>query len=137
MLSGEKRAIILYMTAPAISEKASEGAASGYTFIKGQTADGRKFRPSDWCDRLVGSVALYAREEADLYDEITNSVCLTDRDGVKGLVMDNNLCEIEPMLFRFLNSFAKDNNLTIELLDNAQWNSDHRRVVAQPHRAFG
>lgn len=120
----------------AAGTQGQETGSEGYTLIKGQTADGRKFRPSDWCDRLVGSIALYAREESDLYNEITDSVCLTDRDGFKGLVMDNKLKKIEPMLFRFLKSFAEDNKLKIEVLDNAEWNSDHRRVVTQPKRAF-
>ena len=117
-------------------DKPNESEEKRYTFIKGQVTDGRKFRPSDWCDRLVGSIALYAREESDLYNEITGSVCLTDRDGFKGLVMDNKLKEIEPTLYRFLRSFAIDNKLTIEELDDAEWNSDNRRLITPPKRAF-
>lgn len=130
--------IILYMGAPEAAESAREAAdeSSGYTLIKGQTADGRKFRPSDWCDRLIGSIAVYAREESELLEQINDSVCLTDRDGFKGIVMDNKLRKIEPMLYRFLQSFADDNNLTVEQLDDGEWNSDNRRVITQPKRAF-
>ena len=37
--------------------------------IMGQTTDGGKFRPSDWCERLHGALRSLGEEEANLYSD--------------------------------------------------------------------
>lgn len=113
-----------------------EKPSSILTLIKGLTAAGKKFRPSDWTDRLIGAVSFYAREHSNRSSEISGCVCIIERDGVKGIVLDSKLDEIEPNLTRFMRNFAKDNELTIELLDKSEWDQNHHRVVKKPQRHF-
>ena len=121
--------------APANGE--TQAGAPGYLLIKGQTADGAKFRPSDWADRLFGSIAVYAKQEQhESFQKISECICQTNRDDIKGIVMNSQIEQLSPQLFRFLNNFAKDNNLVIEKLADAEWNADHQRVVIKPKRKF-
>ena len=107
-----------------------------YIFIKGVTKSGRKFRPSDWADRLYGAVATYASESEQNKKLIADSVCLIERDGIKGIVVNPLLNKLEPQLFRFMDSFAADNALTMEKLDPQLWNYEHLRIVECPRRTF-
>ena len=119
-----------------VAGEGGKAAGDGYFLIKGQTEEGKKFRPSDWADRLMGSVAIYAKEDSEMSNEILDSICLTDRDGFKGFVLSSKIQQIEPMLYTFLLNFAKDNNLKVELLDDHEWNNDRRQVVNKPRQAF-
>jgi hypothetical protein len=84
-------------------------------FIQGVTANGRRFRPSDWSERLCGVMSAFgpgahgpnARLKYSLY---VRPVMLGD---VKCVVVDERLKELEPMAFNFVMSFAKDNGLLV------------------------
>ncbi len=108
---------------------------SFYTLILGVTDEGRKFRPSDWADRLFGACGVYAHDDG-IATEIGDHVCLTERDGRKGLVYSSKLRDIEPQLFHFLEKFAKSNRLRTSRLSQNQWNRNSRRVVVLPKRNF-
>ncbi len=97
-------------------------------FIRGITADGRVFRPSDWAERLAGLMSRFrpaglCRKEAHLG---YSPYCLpTHIDGVRCLVVSEALRDIEPMAFDFLMHFARDNQLEVFeacLTDNADAN---------------
>ncbi|WP_298293230.1 DUF3579 domain-containing protein [Thiomonas sp.] len=85
-------------------------------FIRGITADGRVFRPSDWAERLASLMARFrpaglCRKEAHLG---YSPYCLpTVIDGVRCLVVSESLRDIEPMAFDFLLHFARDNQLDV------------------------
>ena len=85
-------------------------------FILGLTSDGRQFRPSDWADRLCGVMSCYRPEgtggrNAHLF--YSPYVYPTMLDGVKAVVVDNNLLKLEPLAYHFVRNFAKDNDLQI------------------------
>ena len=85
-------------------------------FIRGITADGRVFRPSDWSERLAGLMARFrpvgqGSKEAHLG---YSPYCVpTMIDGVRCLVVNESLRDIEPMAFDFLLNFARDNQLDV------------------------
>lgn len=79
--------------------------------IFGQTTDGRKFRPSDWAERLSGSVARYGPGRRIIYHPAVKVII---RDGVKCVSVDSLLEHESPQLFQFLLDFAKDNRLRVE-----------------------
>ncbi len=110
--------------------------ASKYIFIKGITETGRKFRPSDWAERLYGAVATYANESEQNKKLIAESVCLIEREGIKGIIVNSDLKKLEPQLYRFLDSFAQANSLSMERLDPQLWNHEHLRIVERPRRTF-
>jgi hypothetical protein len=76
--------------------------------IQGVTLDGRPFRPSDWAERLCGVMAAFGGDHRMQYSPYVHPVTA---NGVRCVVVDARLEEIEPMAYRFLLGFAKDNEL--------------------------
>jgi len=76
--------------------------------IQGVTLDGKPFRPSDWAERLCGVMAAFGGDHRMQYSPFVHPVTAA---GVRCVVVDVRLEEIEPMAYRFLLSFAKDNDL--------------------------
>ncbi|MBF2734789.1 MAG: DUF3579 domain-containing protein [Betaproteobacteria bacterium AqS2] len=113
------------------------GKPPDYILIKGVTKDDRKFRPSDWVDRLMGSISIYAKEEdAERHDDIIECMCMTERDGFRGIVLSHQIESLAPQIHRFVLNFANDNNLQVVALEDAEWNDERQQVVAKPKRAF-
>jgi hypothetical protein len=79
--------------------------------IRGTTADGRRFRPSDWAQRLYYAVASYGP-----YRQVTFNpmVKLKVSDGVSCVVVSKRLEQEDPMMFEFLLDFARDNELLVQ-----------------------
>jgi len=78
--------------------------------IQGLTQDGRKFRPSDWAERLCGAVASYDRNRRITYHP---SVSLATVDSIKCVVINAALEQDNEMLYDFLIDFADENNLNV------------------------
>ena len=78
--------------------------------IRGVTLDGRPFRPSDWAERLCGVMAAFGNDHRMQYSPFVHPVTA---NGVRCVVVDVRLEELEPMAYRFLVSFAKDNELQV------------------------
>lgn len=78
--------------------------------IVGQTQDGKPFRPSDWAERLCGVMSAFGGDHRMQYSPFVHPVTAS---GVRCVVVDIRLEEIEPMAYRFLLSFAKDNELKV------------------------
>ena len=76
--------------------------------IQGLTLDGKPFRPSDWAERLCGVMAMFGGDQRMQYSPYVHPVTAS---GMRCVVVDVRLEEIEPMAYRFLLSFAKDNEL--------------------------
>jgi len=83
--------------------------------LRGVTRDGRKFRPSDWAERLYYAVASYGP-----YRRITFNPMVTLRieGSTKCIAINPKLREIDSLTFDFLVGFARSNDLeTIGLLE--------------------
>jgi len=78
--------------------------------ILGVTLEGKPFRPSDWAERLCGVMSAFGGDHRMQYSPFVHPVTA---DGVRCVVVDIRLEEIEPMAYRFLLSFAKDNELKV------------------------
>lgn len=76
--------------------------------IQGVTADGRPFRPSDWAERLCGVMSAFSGDHRMQYSPYVHPVTTA---GMRCVVVDVRLEEVEPMAYRFLLSFARDNDL--------------------------
>lgn len=84
-------------------------------FIQGLTHDGKPFRPSDWAERLCGVMAQF-RPDGDTGDpRFTYSPFVKPINiaGIKCVIIDEKLNEIEPKAMDFVKNFAKDNRLPI------------------------
>jgi hypothetical protein len=76
--------------------------------IQGVTLDGKPFRPSDWAERLCGVMSAFGGDHRMQYSPYVHPVTAS---GVRCVIVDVRLEEIEPMAYRFLLSFARDNEL--------------------------
>ena len=76
--------------------------------IQGVTLDGKPFRPSDWAERLCGVMAAFGGDHRMQYSPYVHPVTAS---GVRCVVVDVRLEEIEPMAYRFLIGFASENEL--------------------------
>jgi hypothetical protein len=86
-------------------------------FIQGVTHSGKKFRPSDWAERLCCSVSCF-RPNYDInqhgycsiYSEYAHPTTI---DGIQFVIVDEKIGEIDPNALRFILNFAKDNDLPV------------------------
>src|SRR3954469_18304848 len=88
--------------------EAAQVANASEFVILGVTKDGKPFRPSDWAERLCGVMSAFGGDHRMQYSPFVHPVTAT---GVRCVVVDGRPGEIEPMAYRFLLSFAKDNEL--------------------------
>ena len=86
-------------------------------FVHGVTSDGRTFRPSDWAERLAGVLSCYrpggmasGRDAFIGYSPFVRPMVI---GGVKCVLVDERLRDVERMAFDFVMNFAKDNDLPV------------------------
>ena len=85
--------------------------------IIGVTSDGRRFRPSDWAERLCGVLSACGAEKKMAYSPY---VTPGHSEGEKAVFVDRKLYTLEPMAYRFVVNFAQDNNLKLIAHASAQ-----------------
>ena len=76
--------------------------------ILGTTLDDKTFRPSDWAERLAGCMSSFGGDGRLGYSPYCFPITSA---GVRCVVVDVRLKELEPMAHAFLLNFAKDNRL--------------------------
>ncbi|MCB1916805.1 MAG: DUF3579 domain-containing protein [Rhodocyclaceae bacterium] len=83
--------------------------------IVGVTREGKKFRPSDWGDRLCGIMSAFGADNRMRYSPYVRPGCTLKGD--KTVIVDARIHDVEPLAYNFLVNFAKDNNLQVESID--------------------
>jgi hypothetical protein len=91
-------------------------------YIRGITAEGRTFRPSDWAERLAGAMASFrpgGGGKAGIGAYIGYSPYCVPQviDGVKCVIVSEALKDIELMAWDFVMNFARDNHLAVQEAD--------------------
>ncbi|PLA74387.1 hypothetical protein CYQ88_06365 [Hydrogenovibrio sp. SC-1] len=76
--------------------------------IESYTEDGRKFRPSDWIDRIASLDASYGTFQRLVYSDLLYPELY---QGQKTLIIDTALEEANPVLFAYVMNFAESNHL--------------------------
>lgn len=76
--------------------------------IESYTEDGRKFRPSDWIDRIASLDASYGAFQRLVYSDLLYPELY---QGQKTLIIDTALEEANPVLFAYVMNFVKTNGL--------------------------
>ena len=79
--------------------------------IEGVTEDGRTFRPSDWIERISGSLSTFGADRRIRYSRYLQPQML---EGKKCLAVDPGLRETNPAAFKFLMDFARGNRLRVQ-----------------------
>ena len=76
--------------------------------IRSVTEDGRKFRPSDWIERISTTMATFGKDNRLHY---SNDVRPGMVDGEKCLLVENSVKESNPSAFEYIMAFVKANRL--------------------------
>ena len=76
--------------------------------IQGITESGQPFRPSDWAERLCGMMSVFGEDSRLSYSPYLKPIMA---GGIRCVVVDLKLEELDPDAFRFLVGFARDNEL--------------------------
>lgn len=77
--------------------------------IEGVTESGEAFRPSDWADRMSGSLSTFHKHRIHYSPMLQPSI----KDGNKCVIVDPKLKETNPELYASIMEFAKTNQLKI------------------------
>jgi hypothetical protein len=85
-------------------------AAAVELVIQGISLDGKAFRPSDWAERLCGVMSAFGGDHRMQYSPYVHPIT---SNGIRCVVVDRRLEQIQPMAYRFLLNFAKDNELQV------------------------
>jgi hypothetical protein len=75
--------------------------------IEGETEEGQTFRPSDWAERMSGSLSTF-RGHRMIYSPLLQPVV---KNGQKCLLLDPELKKTNPALYDAIMEFAKSNKL--------------------------
>ena len=78
--------------------------------IEGVTAQGKTFRPSDWAERMSGTMASFKNSRIHYSPLLQPSV---NHEGYKCVLLDPKLKESSPQVYQAILDFAKANNLKI------------------------
>jgi hypothetical protein len=78
--------------------------------IEGITESGRKFRPSDWAERMSGALSTFGPDHRIHYSPLLQP---TTKDGVKCIVIDPELQEQFPEMFAYIMGWAHNNQLKV------------------------
>jgi hypothetical protein len=83
--------------------------------ILGRTQGGKTFQPSDWAERLAGVMSSFRPGGVQPSSHLSYSPwCIpTVIDGIKAVVVNGQLRDLEPMAWDFVINFAKDNHLQL------------------------
>lgn len=84
---------------------------SGQLIVKGTTSSGHTFRPSDWAERLAGILSTFGLDSRINYSPYVHP---TSIKGVKCIVVDSQLEQLDSRAWGFIMGFAKDNDLVVE-----------------------
>jgi hypothetical protein len=78
--------------------------------IVGVTNQGKKFRPSDWADRLSGVLSAFGATKKMRYSSYASPGTYGDE---KAVYVDGALRQLDLEAYTFLLNFAQDNDLQV------------------------
>ena len=88
--------------------------------IQGISVDNKRFRPSDWVERISASMAVFGRDHKLRYSNYVQPCVL---DGLKCIIVAEDLSIMNPEAYDFIMGFAHANKLCIK---------EDRRQCPQP-----
>jgi hypothetical protein len=97
--------------------------------IQGVTESGQPFRPSDWAERLCGMMSVFSADRHLSYSPYLKPIIAA---GMRCVVVDVRLEELDPPAYRFLLEFAKDNELKLRPGRKAKRPDDAVAAAAGP-----
>ena len=84
--------------------------------IEGVTHGGRKFRPSDWAERMSGALSTFGRDQRIHYSPLLQPTTIK---GVKCIVIDPSMEKNYPEMYSYIMNWASSNDLVVSEQDVA------------------
>jgi hypothetical protein len=78
--------------------------------IEGKNPENRRFRPSDWSERLASNFACFGTDHRLRYSPLIYPVLI---DGIPCLMVAKHLEKSDPAAYAFIMQFAVENNLCV------------------------
>lgn len=82
--------------------------------IEGMTQGGRKFRPSDWAERMSGALSTFGPDHRIRYSPLLQPLTI---DGIKCIALDPKIQEHSPEMYSYIMSWASNNDLIVTEVD--------------------
>lgn len=107
--------------------------------IEGRSEDDRKFRPSDWVERVSSVLASFGADNKLRYSEYVHPCMI---EGERCLVVARGLNQYSPAVYAYVMQFASENSLriqedrrseeksTLRDLRDKSWNYKHSEAMA-------
>ena len=74
------------------------------------THSGRKFRPSDWAERMSGALSTFGRDHRIRYSPLLQPLTV---DGVKCIAIDPQMQNAYPEMYAYIMGWARGNDLVV------------------------
>ena len=78
--------------------------------IEGVTQSGRKFRPSDWAERMSGALSTFGRDHRIHYSPLLKPLTI---NGVRCVAIDPKLKDQFPEMYTYIMGWANNNDLKV------------------------
>ena len=78
--------------------------------IEGKTQAGRKFRPSDWAERMSGALSTFGRDQRIRYSPMLQPLII---DGIKCIALDPKMQDQFPEMYTYILGWADNNDLIV------------------------
>lgn len=78
--------------------------------IEGKTHAGRKFRPSDWAERMSGALSTFGRDQRIRYSPMLQPLII---DGIKCIAIDPKMQDQFPEMYSYIMGWADNNDLIV------------------------
>lgn len=85
--------------------------------IEGITENGRKFRPSDWAERMSGALSTFGRDHRIQYSPLLQPMTV---DGIKCVSVDPHLKDSYPEMFAYIMRWVDMNHLKVVEVDDEE-----------------
>ncbi|MGD8567136.1 MAG: DUF3579 domain-containing protein [Gammaproteobacteria bacterium] len=85
--------------------------------IEGITENGRKFRPSDWAERMSGALSTFGRDHRIQYSPMLQPMTV---NGIKCVSVDPHLKDSYPEMFAYIMRWVDMNHLKMIEVDDEE-----------------
>ena len=90
--------------------------------IEGITESGRKFRPSDWAERMSGALSTFGRDHRIQYSPLLQPLTV---NGIKCVCVDPHMKDMYPEMFTHIMRWVDMNHLKVVEVDDEQADLDN------------
>ena len=95
--------------------------------IEGVTTGGKKFRPSDWAERMSGALSTFGKDHRIQYSPLLQPLTV---NGIKCVALDPSMQDIHPEMFNYIMHWAEANQLKV-VENNGSEDQEQRMAVGQ------